>query len=396
MKKITLGIASFAFVFSLMLALTGFKAKYSSLAQDYRNININDIKDCILHKNWGKCSTQIKLTEAEIDTVIKLLNSSSKIVVLDMGMPHPSSWIYIDLKSGKSVKFALANGGFCYSDKGISYKIIQPKCKELIVQFNNKFVGKQPDILSLDYIVGSFRYFGIDLKDAGTDYKLKLNNSYGNYYYYVNDVSKRVGVYVYNSPQEMQKGLKEYESKSLLINIPYRKVYHVKNVIIVVLNNNNTYPDMIAVMIGFINDVPDNLFPIDSNKIIKAIGDYKFKPDNNFDYVNDEFILLTTCESDKIEIKDYEIKKNEALDIAISKDEEFIISFPAFNMIMRWNINNSLNKDLLRFDKRDGFNDYNSFYFKGLKEGCQKINFQCTSFDSKDSWFDVTLNIIIK
>lgn len=57
----------------------------------------------------------------------------------------------------------------------------------LVQDFNNRIVGKQPDICSLDYIFGIFQYYGIDLRKTETPYKLKLNNSYGNYYYFTNE-----------------------------------------------------------------------------------------------------------------------------------------------------------------------------------------------------------------
>jgi hypothetical protein len=391
MKKIILLIISITFTFLLITVLLGFNTLSMSSVQDYKNIKINDIKDCLFVKSLNPYTYTIKLSKDEVSRITELICSSGEIGVLTAGMPSSYYWININLKSGKTLKLLFIKGGIGFNDNGMNYKMQLPNADKFLSELRIKYIDIPPDKCDLVYIYNLFSDYGMNLAST-KGYHLGLNWVYGNYCNCNNDTSFKIAIYTYDSEQKMLKGLSEYRYKYILLSTPYQKIYYAKNIIIILLgkNANNIYESRITAMVDHLKGDPDNLFPIESYKVLSSIENSNSKEFGS--------VLLTTFESNKIVSKEYEIKENDSADLIVPNNEEFILSFYFnYSNAYKWNLKNKTDNSLLRLDKRNLIGMQN-FYFKALKEGCQKavFRYESTYNSNSNDFVEVTLNIIVK
>lgn len=364
--------------------------------QFFKNIKLIDVTNCYLYRYPASGSFHKELSKDEIDTVLYLLNTSERIEVLNADMPsiNESSWVYVNLKNGKLLKLMLVKGGFCFTENNKNYRIVQLMCKDILNDIKNKYIDIPPDKCDLKYVVNLFSDYGMKLNGAD-GYHLALNKSYGKYYYCNNDLNSKIAIYTFDSNQEMQKGLEEYEYKKVLLAVPYQKVYYIKNVIIVILGKkvDDFYINRLLTMIDYINDKPDNLFPIESYKILDSIKNLKFSSDTD-----EKCFFVTTYKSGDVLSEMYKVKNNGNISITVTPNEEFIISFYYSTAVpFKWKLKNFINDSVLQSDKENTVYHQN-FYFRAGKEGTEKLVFRCEPTINtliKDN-IEITLNISIK
>lgn len=404
-KKLFNQYKPFFILFILVIPLLmSFKMQDTTTIQFYKNIKVSDIKDCSLYRELGSESYHIKLSQDEFNKTISLLKSSKNIVNLPTSMPssYNTYWIYINLKSNKQLKLMIVKGGFCFQEKGFAYRIVQLQCKDFRDEISNKYLDIPPDICNSPYITNLFSNYGMNLNTTN-GYHLALNKTYGSYYYCNNDLDSKIIIYTYPSNQEMTKGLKEFNIKSCLLEYSYHKVYSVKNIIIIALGeNSNKYDYYIGSLVDYINGKSDNLFPIDSYKILDTIGNLDLYA--NFGYTP---FAITTFKSNKIVSELYNVKYNDVLNLTVTNGEEFVISFSySGGSPFIWNLVNYPYDGMVRFDKENIFFNKQNYYFKAPDNGSQKLFFRCEPrpfYKNQDIYpklekdaFGITLNINTK
>ncbi|OPJ63787.1 protease inhibitor I42 family protein [Clostridium oryzae] len=130
--------------------------------------------------------------------------------------------------------------------------------------------------------------------------------------------------------------------------------------------------------------------------------------------INKYIIAVIEYNSSKAELRQYEVKNNETLNITVSSKSRFIISLPANRTIMcTWNIKNNIKNDIFKLDKRDwieiptprsqigekGTNyDRQDFYFTPLKKEStnMKIRYEHQTLKNDKYYFDINFNIKAK
>ena len=148
----------------------------------------------------------------------------------------------------------------------------------------------------------------------------------------------------------------------------------------------------------------------DLKNIDKSLSNQKYSYSTNID---NKYVAVINYQFKKASIKQYLIKNDGIVDLTINKDSPFVISLPANTTITcTWNIKNSINKGMIKFESRSwieiplpkskkgsaGDNyDRQNFYFRAIQSGSEKIVMRYEHQTIKNNeFFEITFNIIIE